>query len=111
MTPIDLQLPTLTIRGQLFDHYPDVVELDQDILEVELPNGLTVAVGWFPECDPTGHFVVTTFRRYWTDKVGDPLTAKTPQDAADIVRRIAEEASRSVPSVNEQLLSDTAIAN
>lgn len=38
---------------------PDVRELYQDMLEVQLPSGVLIDVGWVPEYSPDGSYLIT----------------------------------------------------
>jgi len=108
MTPINLALGQLVVRGQLFDEYPDASDLDQDILEVDLQNGLTVSVSWFPEYDPSGHFEINVYRQFWTNKVRPTVVASSPNEAAELVRRFVGELSADMAhtSLADSLTSD-----
>jgi hypothetical protein len=85
---LELHIESKNIRGELRDDF-DVCELDQDILEADLPNGVTISVGWFPECDPNGEFRINAFKNYWANKVSTTLTAKNSVEAANVVRLLA----------------------
>ena len=76
--------------------YPDVVNvkgsivstdntnaLDQDLLEVELKNGVFIDVGWYPEHDVNGEFFIRVFHENWENQLlAEPFTTKH-QDEAD----------------------------
>jgi hypothetical protein len=61
--PVDLsflEYPGVTVTGEVYDSMePDF--LLQDLVEVALPNGEIVDIGWYPEHDPTGQFRVMVF--------------------------------------------------
>jgi hypothetical protein len=90
MIPINIpiNIPGCQITGTLYDQYlPE--DLDQDILQVRLPNGLTIDVGWYPEGDPNGAFKVVVYQRYWRNQLCDPVVTKKPSEAAKAVERLA----------------------
>jgi len=80
----------IAVRGEV--HPPhDVASLTQDMLEVELPGDVFIDVGWYPEHDPAGGYVIMAF-------CGDPDTllypeyhTKDPLDAARCVQAWAAE--------------------
>lgn len=54
-----LRLPGVVVRGEIYlPDAPDVML--QDLIEVELPNSNSVDVGWYPEHDADGEFLVAT---------------------------------------------------
>ncbi len=89
MKPIIIDIPGATVVGRLYDHYDDVELLDQDILEVQLANGLTIDVGWFPEYDREGKFVIKVYKDYLENSMFVPSRVKTPQEVADAVTSLA----------------------
>jgi hypothetical protein len=58
MKPVDLNLPDgCELYNKLYrTSNPDY--LVQDILVVRLLNGFVIDVGWFPEHDPNGNYVI-----------------------------------------------------
>lgn len=48
-------------HGQLYPS-EDLPHLTQNMLEILLDNQITIDVGWYPEHDPNGKYVVTAFR-------------------------------------------------
>jgi len=82
MNPIQLRLPQGAVqKGHLFRD-SSLAELDQDILEIDLPSGLTIAVGWHPECDPDGKFHIVVFSRYWSNQIVEPITTNSVGEVA-----------------------------
>lgn len=75
------------IKGALLRNYgpDDLPLLDQDILEVSLPNDMRIDVGWFPENDPKGTFVIRVFRKNRHDPVRSPIEEKSPSAVAKYV--------------------------
>lgn len=67
MKPIDLKLPaSAVVKGALYNSLepPFLIE---EILEIDLPTGITISVGWQPEFDASGAFHIAVFRGYWTN--------------------------------------------
>jgi hypothetical protein len=86
--------PGSVVRGILLSSYDPVTDLpllDQDIVEIELPNGMTISIGWFPEQDLAGHFRVTLFRPTRAELVRPPVEVKTPFEVAKAIERFAGE--------------------
>jgi hypothetical protein len=66
MNPLDLTFlltafPRIRINGQIFESQNPIV-LSEDLLEISLPSGKTIDVGWYPEHDPTGQYRVLLYR-------------------------------------------------
>jgi hypothetical protein len=80
----------VVIKGALLRHYDmegDLAILDQDILEVELPNGIVIDVGWFPENSPHGMFLIRTYRQNHRSLLISPSETKDPFEVA---RRVVD---------------------
>jgi len=107
MTPIPLHIrgPGIRVKGELFADSP-LEHLDEDILQVSLPNGLTVDVGWYPACDEDGAFKVVVYRGHWRNQLfkcatRDPrAAAKAVESLVSVFRRYAfhTTASYDIPS-------------
>ncbi len=65
--------------------------LTQDILAVTLPNGFYVDVGWFPEHDPTGRYVIRVFYQYWDAQYISPVEVATVDEVVLTVERLADQ--------------------
>lgn len=88
---IDLQLPLHTqVRGALY-HRRDPGWLTQDVMEVELSNGVVIDVGWYPEHDLSGTFVIRAFDGDWDKQLIDPIERQDPNDVCEVVEQLAEE--------------------
>ena len=88
-----------TVKGILLSRYvlpDDLPLLDQDIIEIDLPNGMTISVGWFPQQDVNGHFRVTLFRDARDQLMRPPIEVKTPFEVANSVEQFAREYTRPV---------------
>ncbi len=100
MTAIDLGLPAdVVVKGQLFHTY-DLDYLLQDILEIDLPNGLSIDLGWFPECDPSGSFRVVVFKEFWKNQLREPFETRSISEAVDEIRRLVPEYSQAAVAVS-----------
>jgi hypothetical protein len=102
----------IIIKGMLLRDYDlatDLPLLDQDILEIVLPNGMKIGVGWFPENDPDGRFLIRVFRKYYTQMVRPPIEATSPHDVAAKVADLAREygSSSSAPRTTTVSCSST----
>ena len=67
MSTIELRLGgDVKVRGSLHDT-SDPSYLTEDMIEIDLPDGRTIEVGWLPERDPGGAYRLTVFKDYWDD--------------------------------------------
>ena len=53
------RFPDVKINGQIFES-KDPILLSEDLLEVSLPTGRTIDVGWYPEHDSAGAYRVAS---------------------------------------------------
>ena len=77
MIPIQLNLPAGSEESNYL--YPELEpdDLTQDMLTVGLPNGYYIDVGWFPEHDVNGRFLIRVFYEHWNRQVlGKPIVAQ-----------------------------------
>ena len=107
MTPIDLDFIRelgVLVKGEIFDsHNPDV--LLQDLLEIELPDGKIIDVGWYPEHDPTGRYRITLYecitvhyiKRYYAENVHVALTF-----VSELIRAFSNVSTLSASSEADQ---------
>ena len=90
--PVDLsflEYPGVTVTGEVYDSMePDF--LLQDLVEVELPNGEIVDLGWYPEHDPTGQFRVVVFDYQSMTRSEEHFTGDLAT-ALNIVERIIKD--------------------
>jgi hypothetical protein len=87
-TPIPLNLPP---GAELFNRLYDTDNpelLDEDLLTVRLANGFCIDVGWFPQNDPRGRYIVRVFREYGDADVIDPIHKKDVGEVAALVERL-----------------------
>jgi hypothetical protein len=112
----------ITVKGSLLRDYDlrtDLALLDQDILEVALPDGITIDVGWFPENSPNGRFVIRVFRKHRRNIERKPIEAKRPIEVANVIRELVKEyftlPSRSIAScasgVSQQVVFGDAMSH
>ncbi|OGQ82488.1 MAG: hypothetical protein A3F90_08865 [Deltaproteobacteria bacterium RIFCSPLOWO2_12_FULL_60_19] len=88
---VELHLPeNVVVKGALYTT-TDPAYLVQDMLEIDLPNGITIDVGWYPESDPAGSFQVVVFRDHWDNQLREPFETKSIEDVTREVKRLAEE--------------------
>jgi hypothetical protein len=88
---ISLALPPgATLVGELRDDFA-ADELDQDILQISLPGGVVIDVGWRPEYELDGEFEVVVYRGDWDNPLLKPVREKDPLALADIITDLARE--------------------
>lgn len=88
MNKIDFGLPqAVVVKGAIYDTM-DPQYLREELLEIDLPDGLTISVGWEPHCDPSGSFRIVLFKDYWTDNRIE-YRAKDLAEAIDTIRWLA----------------------
>ena len=88
MKPIDLHLgDDVIVKGNL---YPtkDPVYLREDLLEIDLPSGVTIDVGWYPEGDPEGAYRIVVFKGYWVRQIIEPITTPETDRAVQVIRSL-----------------------
>ena len=88
MKPIDLQLGDDVIVKGCFYPTKDPVYLREDLLEIDLPSGLTIDVGWYPEGDPKGAYRIVVFQGYWVRQVIEPITTPETDRAVQVIRSL-----------------------
>jgi len=90
MSPICLKLPPgATSRGVL-NTAPALSELREDMLDIALPTGIRIDVGWWPAWDPTGEFVVTVYASDWDHPIEQFFT----KDLNEMIEAVEERAVR-----------------
>lgn len=68
---------------------PSIHDLDQDLLTIAFENGRFVDVGWYPEHDPQGAYIVRAFAGSWEHQLINPYRTTDVYDAAAIAARLA----------------------
>ena len=86
MNTIPIHLPGATVRGELLAQYAPE-DWDEDLLQVELPNGVIVDVGGSAE----GVFVVTVYRGFPRNRLAPQQFLRTPDDVAAAVTDLAQQ--------------------
>src|SRR5260370_39838846 len=106
MKPRDLRLPDgVEVLGELIDtSEPD--HLLQDLLQVKLPSGVIIDVGWYPECDPTGHYRVVAFRDNWCNQL-DSVQTREMSSVVATVQRLATKFLSNATSAGSEVLEAT----
>jgi len=96
MNPISINLPPgVEVANYLYPKM-DPEDLTQDIITVRLPNDYYIDVGWYPECDPNGRFVIRVFQGFWDNqKLDTPMTTKDPLEVIFAVEKLARHYLRS----------------
>jgi hypothetical protein len=97
MNPISITIPAgAEISNYLYPDL-DVSDLTQDIVTVRLPTGYYIDVGWYPEHDPNGHFVVRVFRGTWDcQQLPRPFESRYAHEVVRAVEQLADHFSGSV---------------
>lgn len=103
MKQISLKLPDdAIVRGALYDTM-DPLFLVQDILDVVLPDGVIIDVGWYPESDPSGEYRITVYQDTWQNKLlAQPIRVHDANSVAAEVSRLAFQHSRQVVAVTAE---------
>lgn len=95
VNPVDISLPPgAEISNYLYPEM-DLDDLGQDMLSVRLPSGYYIDVGWYPENDPDGQFVVRVFWAYWDNQqLTSPVRTKNLSQVVLAVESLAEHFSK-----------------
>jgi hypothetical protein len=91
MNPVSIQLPEGSEVYNFLYPSKDPDYLVQDLFAVRLPNGCCVDVGWYPEHDPNGDYVISVFYEYGDHPLGAPCRTK---DLAEVIRTVQSLAHR-----------------
>jgi hypothetical protein len=88
METVKFDLPVgAQLRGQLYRD-PGTRYGTGDVLEIELPTGYVIDVGWDDEHE-TGTFTIVVYRDYWGNQT-QRVEAKSVEDAVTVVERLAK---------------------
>ncbi len=63
-------------------------DLVGDMLEIDLPDGTTLDVGWVPENMTDGAYRLKIYKQYWSNTVQGPFYFKSTEDVVEEVKRI-----------------------
>lgn len=100
--------PGAVKKGVMFNTY-EPAYLCEDMLEIDLPSGLTIDVGWCPEEDPKGSFRVVLYHEHWHNQAIPPILSQTIPDVVEIVEMLATRFSQPVPSYSTSCSSNTTV--
>src|SRR5690349_5992719 len=93
MRIIPLQFPDCRVFGQLVES-KDPHDLSEDMVEIELPNGILSDAGWYPESSPAGRYRIAA--GLGLDSVAPPLFTKDVKGAEEHIRRLVRDFSQGV---------------
>lgn len=77
--------PESRLIGNLFGD-TGVNHFSEDILYVEMPNGVCIDLGWYPDDDPTGEFRIHVFNETWNNVI----SRHTAKDASVVAKLIED---------------------
>lgn len=85
MHPMALDLPNGCVVTNCLYPSREPDDLTQDLLTVGLPNGVIIDVGWYPESDPSGRYVIRAFDQFWDRQLIKPIETT---ELDEVVRRV-----------------------
>jgi len=89
MDPIDLRLKrNVKVSGYIFPT-KDPEYLREDLLQIDLPTGVKIDVGWYPDGDPNGEYQIVVFRESWDDPLTFPVRTQDTEWAVKWIRHLA----------------------
>jgi hypothetical protein len=97
-SPIEIRVPQGATIANCLSGDLTCAELGQDLVYISLKNGYSIDVGWFPEHDPAGKFLV---RALWEHEELASTTARTAAHAAQIAQNLATEFSGTTIAVSK----------
>lgn len=68
----------------------EVEDLVNDMLEIDLPSGITIDVGWIPEHDPNGKYRIVLYKKYWADQIEAPIYLDNRKMVVDKIYELVE---------------------
>jgi hypothetical protein len=89
MMPIKPRVPEGARVYSVLYRTADPEYLTQDVLAVSLPTGFYIDVGWFPEHDPEGCYLIRVFYEYWDAQQILPVQVKTVDEVVQVVESLA----------------------
>ena len=63
--------------------------LGQDVLDIQLPNGVVIDVGWYPESDLNGEYWVRAYKGSWDNQLIECINTADPRAVRREVERLA----------------------
>ena len=85
MNAAKLQIRDGVVVYNNLDLTTDPEYLTQDVLAVELATGFWINVGWFPQHNLEGRYLIRVFYQDWNDQRIPPIEAKTVDQVVCIV--------------------------
>jgi hypothetical protein len=70
---------------------PNDLWLTDDLYAAQLPGGISVSVGWFPELDPSGAYEICFYRETYENQIIEPKTTRDLQTVKRIIEDYAAE--------------------
>lgn len=89
MNPVSLNLPENAQVYNFLFRSRDPAYLIQDLLTVRLQNGFCIDVGWYPEHDINGSYLIRVFRETWDNQIGNPIKTSDLNAVEQIVQQLA----------------------
>ena len=100
MKLIGLKLPSNLRAEVLYNSLYDELRLPlltADVLLISLPNGVYIDVGWYPERDQNGAYLIRAYREDWDNQLlPQPYRSRDAGEIATEVRRLAVKYGTSV---------------
>lgn len=66
-----------------------VVDLVSDMVEIDLPCGETIDVGWVPEHDFSGCYRICLYKDFWDNKVIEDIYVNDISDVLQTIKNIS----------------------
>ena len=98
MNPLQLDLPENSVFTSRLYPSLDPGFLLEDLVVVELHNGIIIDAGWYPEHDPEGEYVVRVYSPNWSEQIGPAARARDPLAVREIVEGLAKNYTKDVVS-------------
>ena len=101
MTPIPISVPQgARVTNHLFAGAGPEFLLS-DLVTIALANERYIDVGWYPEGNPQGSFIVRAFFRDWSNQLIHPIECKTCWDAAKVASSVAFDLDKPIQIVRQ----------
>jgi len=89
------------VIGDLLTHYAEDA-LEEDILQVRLPQGEVIDVGWHPAYDrENGSFLVTAYKGDWENQIAQ-YRVKTEFEVFETVQKVAAQLLQRLAPLRQQ---------
>ena len=110
MNPVQLILPEGVDAYNFLYRSKDPEYLVRDLLTIELPTGFYIDVGWYPEHNPDGHYIIRVFERDWGNQIlSPPISTSDFDEMLLIVDRLVDIYNREIvvrPDATNYFISD-----